>query len=98
MNLLNNPALLIIAINITLILGSYLWYFPCFVRADWPKLLLADTVCIVIAVTIAGVLFWGKGIEFSLFGWWVNWFVFSLLSYFLIELPFSIIYSWRFFK
>ncbi len=98
MPLLNNPTLLIIAINITLIIGNYLWYLPCFVRADWSKLLWADTLSTVFAITAAGILFWGKGIDFSLFGWQVNWFVFSLLSYFLIELPFAIIYSLRFLK
>lgn len=97
MDLLNNPTLLIVAINIALIMGSYLWYFPCFVRDNLSKLLVVDTVLIVLAVIIAGILFWGKGMTFSLFGWSLGWFAFTLFSYFLIELPFSIVYSLYFF-
>ncbi len=97
MNILNNPSLLILAINSTLIIGCYLWYFPCFLRDNLSKLLLVDSLCSIGAVVTAGFLFMGKNIEFSLFGWSMNWFWFSLLSYFLIEFPFSIIYSLRFF-
>ncbi len=96
MNIINNPTLLILAINSTLIIGCYLWYFPCFVRDNVKKLLLVDSLCSIGSVIIAGFLFIGKGFEFSLLGWEMNWFWFALMSYFLIELPFSMVYSFLF--
>lgn len=98
MKLLHDPTLLIIAINLTFIIGSYLWVFPCFIRDNISQLLMADTVFIVVAVTISGGLFWGKGLVFSLLGWSVSWFTFSLLSYFLLELPFSLVYGIKYFQ
>ncbi len=98
MNILNNPALLILAINSTLIIGCYLWYFPCFVRDNVPKLLLVDSICSIGSIVIAGVLFIGKDIEFSLLSWEMNWFWFALVTYFLIETPFSLVYSLLFLR
>lgn len=98
MHLLNHPPLLLIAINISLIMSAYLWCFPCFIRDNLTRLMQLDILLMIAAISIAGALFYGKGINFILLGYSMNWFVFSVLTYFIIETPFVIWYYRRFIK
>lgn len=96
MPLLQNPTFLIIGINLSLIIFSYLWLYPFFVGGNANKLLVFDTAFNLFALIIAAVLYWGTGTVFNLLGWETNWFWFCIVSYFLFEMPFYGWYIWRF--
>jgi hypothetical protein len=83
--------LTVLAINIGLIALSYGVIYPRFVGSSIPRLLKFDVGVTGLALLTAGVLYFGRGLEFNVFGLTFNWFFFSLATYFVLELP---VMSW----
>jgi hypothetical protein len=77
----------IILLNIIIILLAYLWFYPKTVGSDLNKIALYDFFVSGLAVLVVGMKYWGTGQDFYLFGWEMNWFWFTLLSFTLIEIP-----------
>ncbi len=87
-----NAELVVIMLNISIIFFSYLWLYPKVAGSDIYKVSTYDLVASVVAITISATLFWDSGIIFDAFFMTLNWFWFTLLTYFIIELPFIIWY------
>ena len=87
-----NLELIIILINISLLLFVYLWLFPRVAGSDIKKLSTYDLVTSLVSLSIAGSLFWGSGFEFNLLIDTTNWFWFTLVTYFVIEIPVALWY------
>ena len=88
MMMLETPELLIIAINLSLILISYLLVYPWLVGSNFDKLVINDLIVSSISLLISGSIFWGAGVNFNALLFTANWFWFSILTYLIIELPF----------
>lgn len=83
----------ILLINTTIIAIGYLFIYPKRCGNDINKLATNDFYSSVISISIAGLLFWGKEMEFDALFFSSNWFWFSLLTYFVIEVPVFIFYA-----
>jgi hypothetical protein len=86
------PENTILMINVVIVLTAYLWVYPRMAGFDLAKVALNDIFATGIALFIAGYLYLGSGVEFKLLMLNLNWFWFSLLSYFLIEIPLMLWY------
>jgi hypothetical protein len=87
--------LLVLMINIGLLVLAYSWIYPRYAGNNVSRMMLIDSGLTSLAVLAAGLLFWGRGLEFSLIGLPMNWFFFSFVTYFVIELPFFLWYVQR---
>jgi hypothetical protein len=81
-----NELNMIFVILVTLAV-AYLWVYPTFTGNDVRSLALYDIGLTAIPLTIAAVLFWVSDPPFSLIFFETNWFVFTLVTYVLLELP-----------
>jgi len=93
--LLNSPEAFIFALTLTIILIAYFFVYPRTAKSDAIKVALYDIGASSISLLIAGFFFWNSGVEFSLYFVTVNWFVFTLTCYALLEMPFM---AWYFKK
>ena len=82
----------VIGINILLLLFVYLWLFPRVAGSDIKKLSTYDLLTSLVSLGISATLFWGSDFEFMLFGVSTNWFWFTLVTYFVIEIPVALWY------
>ncbi|GGA72080.1 hypothetical protein GCM10011369_12290 [Neiella marina] len=86
------PELIVLMLNGVLLIVSYSWLYPKYVADNIRKLMINDVVASVVALAVAGGLFMGKNISFNALLFDANWFWFTLLSYFVLEIPFSVRY------
>lgn len=84
------PELQIIVINAVIVLVAYLGIYPTTPRLTFEKLVRLDLVFGVLSLAVAGALFAGRGIGFSILVTDVHWAVFAILSFSVIELPFAL--------
>jgi len=71
---------------------AYLWFYPKVVGDDVRKMIWMDVVVTAIPVAISALLFWESDPVFSLFGWELSWFFFTVIVMFLIEMPIFFLY------
>jgi len=90
------PEIILITVVVAFLLISYLIVYPLFVGADVGRLMSNDIITSVLALAVAGRLYWGSGVEFSFLGISMNWFVFTLSSYMALEFPLFKIYCKRY--
>lgn len=77
-----------ILILVGVILGvAYLGIFPSMDEKTLNRMMAVDIVLSAIALTVAGALFWGTGIRFNLLLFDTNWFIFTIVSFAVIEVP-----------
>jgi len=82
----------ILLINIAFILFSYLYVYPRFVKDDLQKLTKFDIFSSLFALGVVGFFFFGDERSFDFILFETNWWVFCILSYFVLELPFIFYY------
>jgi hypothetical protein len=87
-----SPPVMILTINALILLMLYFVLFPRLVGDNLRKMALHDLLASIVALTVAGSLYMGSGLIFKVLGMSLNWFWFSLLSYFLLEFPLAIWY------
>ena len=80
-----SPVLIVIA-------GGYLSIFPKIAGNNFDKISLCSFVCWIFIFVLVGYNYWGTGYEFSLLLFSDNWFWFTAIVYFVIEIPFFIWY------
>lgn len=81
------PEFQILIINAASLVVAYLGILPGLKRKSLRALAMTDAAVTVIAVTTAGMLFRGSGQGFGLLGFEVNWLIFSLVTFALMEGP-----------
>ena len=86
-----NELIVVFYILVTLAV-AYLWFYPKVVGDDVRKMMWLDVVVTSIPVAISALLFWESDPAFSLFGWELNWFFFTIIVMFVIELPMFLLY------
>lgn len=82
--------------NSVIIMLGYLLVYPRFCGANMQKILVNDAIATVVALVVAGSQFAGGDERFTLVLVEVNWFWFTLLTYFALETPFMVWYFKRF--
>jgi hypothetical protein len=87
--------LTIILLNTTILYGAYTQVFPKVAGNDLMKLAKNDLIAMLIPLAIVGSIFMHSEREFSMFLFDTNWFWFTLVTYFLIEVPFGLWYMKR---
>ena len=92
---MNNPELVVLLLNCTVIAVAYFLIYPKFCGSNGYKIATNDLFASGIVLFISGCLFWGAGIEFNLLFAKVNWFWFTLISYAIIETPLMLWYYKR---
>ena len=89
---MNNAEFVVIALNIVVIFGAYFVIYPKYCGADGYRIATYDLLLTGMVLLISGILFWGSGKSFSLLLFSVNWFWFTLVTYFLMEVPITLWY------
>lgn len=86
------PVMTILMINAVILLLCYFLLFPVVVGANLQKMAVNDLLASIVALVVAGSLYMGSGLTVRVFDVSLNWFWFTLLSYFLLEFPLAIWY------
>ncbi|MEJ6398988.1 hypothetical protein [Yoonia sp. 208BN28-4] len=82
-----SPELTILIINGVLMAFGYLVAYPALSEKTMPAIMWRDAVISGAALFLAGLLYWGSDIAFSLIVFDTNWFFFSVLTLMVIETP-----------
>ena len=77
----------IIVVNVFLLIVGYFFIYPKYVKDNLEKLTSWDLVMSSTSLLISGLLFWNSGKEFYLLSFSLNWFLYTLLIYAVLELP-----------
>ena len=89
---MENGELMIIGLNVVVILVAYLSIYPKLAGQNINKISFYDLFVSGFVVLLVGSKYWGSGVEFNLIFTTVNWLWFTLVTYFLIEVPVLIWY------
>ena len=84
---MESPELSILALNLIIVLVSYLSIYPKLAGDDLKKITFLDILSSGFALLVVGLNYWSSGHEFNILINNVNWFWFTLISYFVIEVP-----------
>ena len=91
-----SPETLLLGLN-GIILGlAYVLIYPRMVADDINTLIQSDLFATATSVIVAGFLFWGTNQPFDLLFGEVNWFLFSVVTFLLMEAPFALWYFKKF--
>jgi hypothetical protein len=82
----------ILALNLIIILLAYLSIYPKLAGNSVNKIAFYDALTSGFALLVVGFNYWGSGYEFDLLIFDVNWFWFTIVTYFLIEIPIMVWY------
>jgi hypothetical protein len=80
------PQTQILILNAAILAVAYLGIFPSLRDKTLARIMTVDLVVSVLAVGVAGALFWGRGLSFDLL-FSTNWAVFSIVTLMIMEAP-----------
>jgi hypothetical protein len=84
--------LLVVFYLMATIAVAYLWFYPKFVGENVKLMIWLDVVVTSIPLGISAILFWQSDPVFRFFTFDLNWFFFTLIAMFLIEMPMFLLY------
>jgi len=82
-----SPELTILVINACFLGFGYFFVYPALPEKTWRTILPRDLAISVAALVVAGLLFAGSNLRFGLLFFDAPWWVFSILTLSLMELP-----------
>ena len=85
------PEATILIANAIFLAFAYLWVYPTLAAKSINLIMAYDLAISAAALLVAGLLFWGSGISFSLILFHTNWAVFSIITLLIIEAP---LFAW----
>jgi len=89
------PVATVLVTNIVLLLVAYQWLYPRYAGANMMRLAGLDLVMSIVSLVAMGLVFAGSGERFRLVFFDTNWFVFTLVTYALFEIPLYLSYQRR---
>lgn len=89
---MQQPELIVIAMNVVIVLAAYLLVYPRYCGADAYKIALNDFIATVISLGLAASMFWGSDVAFNAILGELNWFWFTLVTFLFLEIPFMLWY------
>lgn len=90
--IVGNIEALVVLLNLIIVMASYYLLYPKVAGSDIKKITFYDIVSSGFALLLVGSKFWQTGQVFHLFGFELNWFWFTLITYAIIEIPISLRY------
>ena len=90
------PETLLLGLNGVILGLAYVLIYPRMVADDLNTFIQSDLLATATSVIVAGSLFWGTNQPFDLLFGEVNWFVFSVVTFLLMETPFALWYFKKF--
>ena len=84
--------LLVVFYLMATIAVAYLWFYPKFVGENVKLMMWLDVGVTSIPLGISAILFWQSDPVFRFFTFDLNWFFFTLIAMFLIEMPMFLLY------
>ena len=77
----------IVLLNAIVVLVAYLSIYPKVAKADFNKVSLLDLLVSGFVLLVVGTSYYGTGAVFSLLGFELNWFWFTLITFGMCEIP-----------
>ncbi len=93
-----NPETTMLFINAAVIAVAYTLIYPRFAGSDMNKLVFYDLLLTLVPLSIAWWLYAESGHQFNLIVMQSNWFVFTLVTYFIVEMPMTLGYMRVYYK
>jgi membrane protease YdiL (CAAX protease family) len=93
-----NPETTMLVVNAVVIALAYTLIYPRVAGSNMGKMAVYDMVLSLIPLSIGWWLYAESGHQFNLIIMQTNWFVFTLATYFIVEMPMSIGYMRAFYK
>ncbi|PAV26685.1 hypothetical protein C8D92_102469 [Tamilnaduibacter salinus] len=90
------PEAAVLLLNVAVIVVAYGLVYPAFAAGNLRRLAVNDLVATAIPLTVVGSVFWGTDESFNALVIDLNWFWFTLLTFFAIEAPFMVWYFRRY--
>lgn len=87
-----SPEILVLILIIILLVGCYFFIYPKYAGSNLTKIAQNDLLATTVCLTVVGSIYWGSDYEFDFIITTLNWFWFTLLSFLIIEVPFSLWY------
>lgn len=84
--------LTVIVFIVAIIAVAYLWVYPRFAGKDLRRMAWLDVALTLIPLGVAALLFGGTNPDFRLLIFDTNWFVFTLVTYVILEVPLFLLY------
>lgn len=81
------PEAQILILNAVILGVAYLGIYPSLREKTLNRIMTVDLVLSVLALGVAGALFWGRGVPFNMLLFEGNWAVFSIVTLMLMEAP-----------
>ena len=91
-----SPEIVLLILNGVILILEFFLTYPRSVGNNISKLMQSDLLATVTYVIVAGFLFWGTNHQFDLLVGEVNWFLFSVVTFLLMEVPFALWYLKKF--
>ena len=91
-----SPEIVLLILNGVILILAYFLIYPRTVGNNITKLMQNDFLATATSVIVAGFLFWGTDHQFDLLVEVVNWFLFSVVTFLLMEVPFALWYLKKF--
>ena len=91
-----SPEIVLLILNGVILTLAYFLIYPRTVGNNISKLMQSDLLATATSVIVAGFLFWGTNHQFDLLVGEVNWFLFSVATFLLMEVPFALWYLKKF--
>ncbi|MEL6838292.1 MAG: hypothetical protein AAFP85_03315 [Pseudomonadota bacterium] len=82
-----SPEAQVLIINGVILAIAYLGIYPGIAEKTLNRIMTIDLVLSALALTTAGALFWGSGVDFSLLFFNTNWAVFTIITLMVMEVP-----------
>lgn len=93
-----NPETTLLVVNAIVIALAYTLFYPRYAGSQLNKLAVYDLLISIIPLSIAWWFYADSGHQFNLIIMQTNWFVFTLATYFIVEMPMSLGYMRAYIK
>ncbi|MBM4412814.1 MAG: hypothetical protein FJ040_05120 [Chloroflexi bacterium] len=93
-----NPETTMLLVNAVVIAVAYTLVYPRYAGSQMSKLTFYDLLISLMPLSIAWWLYGDSGHQFNAIIFQTNWFVFTLATYFIIEMPMTIGYMRAYIK
>ena len=92
---MSSPEQFVLTVNAVILLCAYFIVYPRFAGADQNRLAINDLIANACALLVVGFNFWGSEERFDLLVTEVGWFGFTVMTFWLMELPLFFWYGRR---
>ncbi|MFZ9858075.1 MAG: hypothetical protein ACO3F2_07060 [Roseiflexaceae bacterium] len=93
-----NPETTILIINTIVVVIAYTLIYPRYAKSNMGRLAVYDMLLSLVPLSFAWWLYADSGHQFNIIITQTNWFIFTLVTYFVVEMPLSVGYMRAYYK